>query len=111
MIGKQNTCKDCKHRIREIGREDCANPIYYCKLTNKQAWSIDKACDKFINIKANGYKIICNMEEYKEFIESLITIQNASHILKCSVQTVHNKIKRGELELVVIDGVKFVRIN
>lgn len=51
------------------------------------------------------------MKEPKEFIESLITIQNASHILKCSVQTVHNKIKRGELELVVIDGVKFVRIN
>lgn len=44
-------------------------------------------------------------------INKLHTIQNASHILKCSVQTVHNKIKRGELELVVIDGVKFVRMD
>lgn len=46
-----------------------------------------------------------------EFIKDLHTIQNTSHILRCSVQTVYNRIKRGELELVIIDGVKFVRIN
>ena len=46
-----------------------------------------------------------------EYLNHLHTILNTSHILRCSVQTVHNRVKRGELELVVIDGVKFVKIK
>lgn len=43
-----NKCKDCKYRDREIGREWRANPIYSCRLTHREVWSTDDACDKFV---------------------------------------------------------------
>lgn len=43
-----NKCKDCKYRDREIGREWCANPLYFCRLNNGPAMANDDACENFV---------------------------------------------------------------
>lgn len=43
-----NKCKDCKYRDRELLDRRDANPIYSCRLTHREVWPIDDACDKFV---------------------------------------------------------------
>lgn len=45
-----------------------------------------------------------------EDLGNLRTIQNASHHFGCSVQTIYNWVKVGKLDLVLVDGVKFIRL-
>ena len=40
-------------------------------------------------------------------ITKLKTVENMSHDLQESVPTVYNKIKRGEIKSIIIDGVTF----
>ena len=40
-------------------------------------------------------------------ITKLKTVANMSHDLRVSVTTVYNKIKRGEIKSIVIDGIRF----
>lgn len=40
-------------------------------------------------------------------ITKLKTVANMSHDLRVSVPTVYNKIKRGEIKSIVIDGIRF----
>jgi hypothetical protein len=46
--------------------------------------------------------------EVQKFEGRLKTVKNMSHELRVSVVTIHNRIKRGELLGIVIDGVHFV---
>lgn len=47
------------------------------------------------------------MEEKLIDITKLKTVANKSYDLRVSVPTVYNKIKRGEIKSVVIDGIRF----
>lgn len=47
------------------------------------------------------------MEEKLIDITKLKTVANKSYDLRVSVPTVYNKIKRGEIKSIVIDGVTF----
>ena len=40
-------------------------------------------------------------------ITKLKTVANTSHDLRVSVPTVYNKIKKGEIKSIIIDGVTF----
>ncbi len=40
-------------------------------------------------------------------ITKLKTVANMSHDLRVSVPTIYNKIKRGEIKSIVIDGIRF----
>ena len=40
-------------------------------------------------------------------ITKLKTVANMSHYLRVSVPTVYNKIKKGEIKSIIIDGVTF----
>ena len=47
------------------------------------------------------------MEEKLIDITKLKTVANKSYDLRVSVPTVYNKIKRGEIKSIVIDGIRF----
>ena len=47
------------------------------------------------------------MEEKLIDITKLKTVANMSYDLRVSVPTVYNKIKRGEIKSIVIDGITF----
>lgn len=47
----------------------------------------------------------------KERKYELIRISTYARQQNVSVQTIYNRIERGELECVIIDGVKFVKVK
>lgn len=55
--------------------------------------------------QVEGYDLI-DMEKLVD-ITKLKTVLNTSFNLRVSVPTVYNKIKRGEIKSIVIDGVTF----